>query len=145
MRIYIDERKAGAVKLHQKAKIRLRSQSKKLFDGYVARIEPKSDPVTEERVVDIACAKVPKPFFLNEQAEATIYVGKLKNVVIIPAKVLIHGGVWVYKNGKVHFQKVKVLATKNDKVAVDGLKAGTKILIPDLHKKPLSEGTKVFL
>ncbi|BBG65745.1 probable RND efflux membrane fusion protein [Hydrogenimonas sp.] len=145
VRINIDERRAGAIKPHQKAEIRLRSKAETAMSGYVARIEPKSDPVTEERIVDVAFDRLPQPFFLNEQAEATIGVGKLDNTVVVPTKVLVHGGLWIYDNGRARFKKVEVLAENGEKAAVKGVEAGVKVLVPAPRKKPLREGARIYL
>ena len=72
VRTYIDERISGGIRVGQKAKIMLRSQQDRMFEGRVVRIEATSDPVTQERVVDVAFVKVPDPFYLNEQAEVYI-------------------------------------------------------------------------
>jgi len=145
VKAYIDERISGKIAPKQRAKIRLRSQSQTLLPGFVARIEAESDPVTEERVVDVAFDRVPIPFYINEQAEVTIKTGELKNVVLVPLGLIRHDGVWIYRNGEAHFVKLKILG-KNDKfAAVEHLNEGAKILIPDPHKKPLFEGADIRL
>ena len=145
VRAYIDERISGKIAKGQKASIVLRSQAGKPLTGFVARIEAESDPVTEERVVDVAFEKVPFPFYINEQAEVTITTAKLHDAVLVPVKLIRRGGVWVYRDGEAHFVKLKILG-RNDKYAgVEGVKAGTKILVPDPHKKPLFNGADIRL
>ena len=51
---YIDESKAGEIKVGEPAEIVLRSRPNQRFHGQVARIEPESDRVNEERRVEIA-------------------------------------------------------------------------------------------
>ena len=143
VRSYIDERISTNVSVGERAWIVLRSQPHKKLRGEVVRIEAKSDPVTEERVVDVAFQKPPFPFYLNEQAEVTIHTGTLHDVVLVPLAVIRHGGVWVYRNGEAHFVKIKIVAKGNRYAAVQGVKAGEKILVPDPHKKPLFEGADV--
>ncbi len=144
VKIYIDERQAGTLHKGAKASVVLRSRSMQQFIGYIARIEPKSDPVTEERIIDIAFAKPLNSFSIGEQAQATITTGIVK-AVIVPSSVLTHGGVWVYRDGKAYFQKIKVVAQNSKKVAIEGVDEGTKILIPNPKKKPLFEGARVHL
>ena len=48
---YIDESKAGEIKVGEPAEIVLRSRPNQRFHGTVARIEPESDRVNEERRV----------------------------------------------------------------------------------------------
>ncbi|WP_457596263.1 efflux RND transporter periplasmic adaptor subunit [Hydrogenimonas sp.] len=145
VRLNIDERISGGVKTGQKARITLRSRESDPMTGSVVRIEPQSDPVTEERIVDIAFDRLPEPFYLNEQAEATIETGRLDGVWLLPARVVTRGGVWVYEGGEAHFRKLEILGRHDKSVAVKGVKAGEKILVPDPHKKPLFNGVDVRL
>ena len=143
VRSYIDERISKDVAVGERAWIVLRSQADKKLRGSVARIEAKSDPVTQERIVDVAFHKVPFPFYLNEQAEVTIHTATLHGVVLVPLAVIRHGGVWVYRNEEAHFVKLKILAKGDRYAAVEGVKAGEKILVPDPRKKPLFEGADI--
>ena len=145
VKAYIDERISGQIAKGQKAQIVLRSKAGQKLPGIVARIEAESDPVTEERVVDVAFDKVPIPFYLNEQAEVTIRTGQVKGAILVPLTLIRHDGVWVYRKGEAHFVKLEILG-KNDRfAAVKGLREGEKILIPDPHKKPLFEGADIRL
>ncbi|HFC03352.1 MAG TPA: HlyD family efflux transporter periplasmic adaptor subunit [Nitratifractor salsuginis] len=145
VKAYIYERISGQIAKKQKAQIVLRSKAGQKLRGFVARIEAESDPVTEERVVDVAFDKVPIPFYLNEQAEVTITTGLLHDVLLVPIRLVRHGGVWVYRRGEAHFIKLEILG-KNDRfAAVKGLREGEKILVPDPHKKPLFEGADIRL
>ena len=51
---YIDESKAGEIKVGEPAEIVLRSAPSQRYHGKVARIEPESDRVNEERRIEIA-------------------------------------------------------------------------------------------
>jgi len=139
----IDERISGGVKVGQKAVVILRSKEKSPLEGEVVRIEAQSDPITEERIVDVAFADLPRPFFINEQAEVYIVTGKLSDVLIVPARVMVHGGVWVYADGEARFKPLKVLGRSGDDVAVEGIDANDRILVPDPHKKPLFDGVDI--
>jgi len=149
IRAYIDEKISGAVKVGQKATITLRSHAGSKLKGYVKRIVAQSDAVTQEREVDVAFEKLPIPFFMNEQAEVDIVTDRLHNVVKIPARLLeyhkAHAGVWVQKDGKAHFQTVKVLGISDNQVAVQGLEVSQKVLEPSKNKKELREGSSVAL
>jgi len=140
----IDEALSKDLRAGERATIRLRSRPHETLAGHVARIEPESDPVTEERIVEVAFEKLPRPFYLKEQAEVTIDVGVTPHAFILPKSALQHGGVWIDRDGKAHFKKVKVLAEQGGKAAVEGLKGDEIILLPDPHKKSLSEGTRVY-
>ncbi len=149
IRAYIDEKISGGVEKNKRAQIILRSKPNEKLRGFVARIESKSDPVTEERVVDVAFDKIPIPFYLNEQAEVYIKIGKLKDVIKIPGKVLVKRkgkiGVWAAENGKAFFKEVKVLGRNEGFVAVSGIKEGEIVLVPNPKKKPLFNGASIRL
>jgi len=147
VKAYIDEKVSGRVKVGQKAEITLRSQYEKRFEGTVARIVPKSDPVTLEREVDVVFKRLPKPFYINEQAEVSISSKTYKDVVKVPLKALSYYkkkvGVWTEKEGKAHFIAVKVLVRGDKEAAVTGIEDNMTLLIESEKKKPLEEGSSV--
>jgi len=148
VRAYIDERLSGSIKVGQKASIVLRSHSDKAFEGVVARIEPQSDAVTQERVVDVAFAKEIEPFYLNEQSEVTIDTKRLQNVTLVPAKAVVFyqgkQGVWVDKGGRADFVQVSVLGSDAKSVAIKEQLDKATIIVPSANKKPLRIGSRVF-
>ena len=72
MLAYIDESKAGEIKVGEPAEIVLRSHPNQRLKGRVARIEPESDRVNEERKIEIAFDQIPAYANLGEQAEVYI-------------------------------------------------------------------------
>jgi len=147
VKAYIDEKISANVKVGSPATISLRSHAEKKYPAIVKRIVAQSDLVTQEREVDVAFNKLPLPFFINEQAEVYIQTKTYKNVLKIDADALIHlsdaSGVWVLKNSKAHFNRVKVIAIANGEAAVEGLSPQSKLLISDPSKKALKEGMEV--
>jgi len=147
VKAYIDEKLSGSIKVGQHADIKLRSQYERIFKGYVKRIVAESDPVTQEREVDVAFNKVPIPFYINEQAEVTISSKTYKDAIKIPAKALTYyqekPGVWTSQNGRAHFIPVKILTRDHNEVAVEGIDKDTEILIESPDKKPIKEGSRV--
>ena len=85
----IDERISSKIALNQKATIRLRSQPDKTYEGIVKRVASMSDAVTLEREVNVAFSTLPKPFYINEQAEVNIIAESFHNVLKIPSSVVI--------------------------------------------------------
>jgi len=145
----IDERVSSSVKLAQSVKIHLRSQGDKVYEGVVARINPVSDSVTFERDIEIAFKKIPQPFYINEQAQVEIEVAQHKDVVKIPATLLVQNGgklgVWIAKDAKAHFIECEIIARNTQELGVKNLPLTAKILIPNSHKKPLKEGMSIHL
>jgi HlyD family secretion protein len=105
---FIDESKAGEIKVGEPAEIVLRSQPSQRFAGKVARIEPESDRVNEERRIEIAFDKLPADFHLGEQAEVYITTVRLPRALLVPEAAIIglgktRGTVWMVEDG--HLQQ----------------------------------------
>jgi len=145
----IDERICSEVRQGQKAKIRLHSQPDKIFAGSVKRISIMSDPVTLEREIDVSFEQLPKPFYINEQAEVYIEVKQYKDIVKIPLDVMVQKegawGVWTLENSRAHFLKLQNKVQNNSEVSAENLNEQLQIIVPDAHKKPLKEGMKIHL
>ncbi len=149
VKTYIDERLSGNIKTGLKASIVLRSHSHQIFKGKVVLIEPMSDPITQEREVDVGFVKIPEPFYMLEQAEVTIFTGDLKDIWLIPVKYLAtykqQQGFWIKKGSKAHFITPKIVAEDRGNVGVkDGIEASMEFILPDKTKKSLTEGMKIY-
>ncbi len=108
---YIDESKAGEIAVGQPAEIVLRSQPGRRIAGRVARIEPESDRVNEERRIEVAFDQIPETFNLGEQAEAYITTVHLTQALLVPEAAIIglgknHGTVWTAENGRLQQRDV---------------------------------------
>ena len=108
---YIDESKAGEIKVGEPAEIVLRSHSGARLQGRVARIEPESDRVNEERKVEIAFDRIPDNINLGEQAEVYITTVHLPQALLVPEAAIVglgknSGTVWTVENG--HLQQREV-------------------------------------
>jgi len=147
VRAYIDERISGDVEVGSSATITLRSNSDKEYKAIVKRVVAQSDPITQEREVNVAFEKLPLPFFINEQAEVYINTKEYKNVLKIDATAIVYkdtkSGVWVVKNNKAYFQEIKILAISAREAAIEGLDEKSKILKVSATNKALKEGMEV--
>ena len=108
---FIDESKAGEIKVGEPAEIVLRSLSGKRFQGKVARIEPESDRVNEERRVEVAFDPIPANANLGEQAEVYITTVRLPQALLVPEAAIIglgknHGTVWTVEDGRLQQREV---------------------------------------
>ena len=108
---YIDESKAGEIRVGNPAEIVLRSLPGQRFRGRVARIEPEGDRVNEERRVQVAFDRLPEDFHLGEQAEVYITTVRLGQASLVPEAVIeglssTSGTVWTVENG--HLQRRNV-------------------------------------
>ena len=100
---YIDESKAGEIKVGESAEVVLRSRPGQRIRGKVARIEPESDRVNEERRVAIAYDRIPDAFNIGEQAEVYITTMHLPQAVLVPEAAIIglgknRGSVWTVED-----------------------------------------------
>jgi len=145
----IDERISSQIQVMQKATITLRSQPDKIYEGVVKKIAAMSDDVTLEREIYIAFKNIPKPFYINEQAEVNINVKTYTDVLKVPLKVIVgkNGkiGIWILKESHAHFLRVEKIAQNNNEMAISNLDKNIQIIVPDTSKKPLSDGMKIHL
>ena len=145
----IDERLANQIKLNQKASITLRSKPNETLLGSVDRIVASSNLVTLEREIAVKFDEIPKPFYINEQAEVNIEVADYKNVLKIPLNLLVTNngkkGVWVARGENAYFESISISAQNDEEVAVSsGIDENTELLIYKPNNKPLSDGMKIF-
>ena len=108
---YIDESKAGEIKVGEPAEIVLRSHANQRLKGHVARIEPESDRVNEERKVEIAFENIPPYANIGEQAEVYITTVHLPRTLLVPEAAIIGlgktgGTVWTVEGGRLQQHKV---------------------------------------
>ena len=139
---FVDTRISSKIKKGQLTFIQLRSGEK--LRGYVYKISPINNPITNEREIFI---KPNKPILhINEQAVINIKIKTLKNVTTIPAKAVVFynqkEGVWILKNKKAKFLPLKIIAHSGNKVVIQ--QQNIKIILPNPKKKPLSEGMKIY-
>jgi HlyD family secretion protein len=102
---YIDESKAGEIRVGEPAAIVLRSQPGQRISGRVARIEPESDRVNEERRIAVAFGQIPAEFNLGEQAEVYITTVHLAQPLLVPEAAITglgknQGTVWTVEDGR---------------------------------------------
>jgi HlyD family secretion protein len=102
---YIDESKAGEIKVGAPAEIVLRSRPSQRLVGRVARIEPESDRINEERRVEVAFDRIPENFNLGEQAEVYITTVRLPEALLVPETAIVglarnRGSVWTVEDGR---------------------------------------------
>ncbi len=118
------------------ARIVLRSQSGKVLDGRVLRVEPLADAVTEETLAKVVFDKIPDPMPpIGELAEVTVILPPLPARPVIPNAAIrrIDGklGVWQVIGGKLRYTPVSLGTSDLDgNVQVrKGLKVGDRIVV----------------
>lgn len=129
------------------AEIVLRSSPAQPFPGKVARVEPLSDSVTEERIAQVAFDALPSGQTIGELAEVTLRRGRIESALVLPnASIRRQGGapgVWKLEAGTPKFAPVRLgEAGLDGRVQVlDGLKAGDKVVV--YSEKELAPGSRI--
>ncbi|MBK8793758.1 MAG: efflux RND transporter periplasmic adaptor subunit [Holophaga sp.] len=110
VRARVDQSRAQGVQVGQPASMVLRSAPETPIPGRVARIEMQSDPVTEERVVDVSFDPPPARLYLGELAEVTIRLPGEAGVLIVPSAAITREGgqtgVWQVVDGHASFKPI---------------------------------------
>lgn len=132
---YIDEGRAGDIRVGQPAEIKLRSLPRQMFKGRVVRIGIESDRVNEERRVYVACDDCPESFFLGEQAEVFITTDAVAKALFVPEAAIEQydgagGFVWTIENGRLKRQRVALgkRALDSRVEIVSGVPAGAQVV-----------------
>ncbi|RLB82064.1 MAG: efflux RND transporter periplasmic adaptor subunit [Deltaproteobacteria bacterium] len=144
----IDERISAQIKLSQTATIILRSRPDKHYKGVVRRIGTMTDAVTLERKIDVAFETIPTPFFINEQAQVIIDIKRYGNVTKVPLMAVVQKegkpGMWVVREDRAHFTVINKIARNETEMAIAEADKNSFIIVPDRHKKSLSEGMRIY-
>ena len=143
----LDQGRSRGLAVGQMADIVLRSNASTHYPGKVARIEPVSDSVTEERIAQIAFERIPEGLSVGEMTEVTVKTGATQSGLLLPnaaIKQMAQGsGVWKLKDGKPRLILVKLGDTGLDGTVqiLDGLAAGDEVVIHS--ERELNEGTRI--
>ncbi len=110
---YVDESKTGEIKVGDLTEVVLRSHPNERLRGRVARIEPESDRINEERRLEVTFDKIPAYANLGEQAEVYITTVRLPQALLVPEAAIVglskdHGTVWSVEDGHLHQHQVNL-------------------------------------
>lgn len=148
---WVDETAMPALKAEQKARVAFRSEPERTFAGVVSRLGRESDRETREFLVDVRVTELPENWTIGQRAEVFIETGQERNAVVLPAAFVARRqgrtGVFVYQNGKAHWQELSLGLSGRGLIAVtNGLRAGaTVVRMPEGEKTPLTEGRRIAL
>lgn len=143
----LDQGRSRGLAVGQAAEIVLRSNASTHHPGKVARIEPLSDSVTEERIAQIAFERIPEGLSVGEMTEVTVKTGAAQSGLQLPnaaIKQMPQGsGVWKLKDGKPSLTPVKLGSTSLDGSVqiLDGLAAGDEVVIHS--ERELNESARI--
>jgi RND family efflux transporter MFP subunit len=96
----IDEEDINAVKPGQKVLIRADAFPDRVFEGTVAEITPKGDPVARSFRVRIHLPAA-TPLMIGMTVDCNIILEERPNVLLIPASAVVEGKVWLVQDGAI--------------------------------------------
>ena len=107
-----DQVNSKGLKTGLPARVVLRSDTNRLLEGHVTRIEPMADAITEEMSAKISFAEplttLPP---VGELAEITVMLPEQSSTLVVPnasiKRLGVKSGVWEIKNGNLNFASVK--------------------------------------
>lgn len=135
VKLRLDQGRSAGLRVGLPADIALRSRPSVSLAGKVARIEPASDSVTEERIAQVSFDALPQGLSTGEMAEVTLRLPGVRDALLVPNAALrqrgAEKGVWLRDNGQLRFAPVKTGAEGLDGRVqiVDGLKAGDELIV----------------
>jgi HlyD family secretion protein len=131
----LDQSRATGLGPGLRAQITLRSSSHAPVPGMVARIDPASDSITEERIAQVTFDSPPAGLSTGEMAEVLVRLPAVHGALLVSNAALrqrgTHTGVWVHQEGKLRFVSIDVGAEGDDGMVqvIRGLKAGDAVVI----------------
>jgi RND family efflux transporter MFP subunit len=130
----VDEEDIARVVVGQKALLRTDALPGRLFDGEVAEITPKGDPVSRSYRVRIRLADAPEvdagPLRTGMTMDANLIVSRRENALLVPSRALKGNAVWVVQEGRVQRREVKKGVTGAERSEiVSGLAEGDMVVL----------------
>ena len=139
----VDEEDVPRVARGQRVLIRVDAFPEQVFEGTVAEITPRGDPVARAYRVRIALVGEP-PLQIGMSAETNIVIAQRDDALLLPAAAVVDGHVWKVEGGRAirHAVEVGVRAPErveirggladSDRVVVappEGLKEGDRVTV----------------
>ena len=130
----VDEEDIPRVVVGQKAMLRTDALPGRLFDGAVADITPKGDPISRSYRVRVRLADAPAvdagPLRTGMTMDVNLIVSRRENALLVPSRALKGNVVWVLHEGRVQRRDVKkgVAGTERTEI-VSGLAEGELVVL----------------
>ncbi len=147
VKVRLDQGRSRGLASGMLADVALRSNLSTKITGKVARVEPLSDSVTEERIVFVVLDKLPAGLTVGELAEVTLKGAPTTEMLTLPNAAIKHtlqgAGVWLVQDGKPKFSQVTLGESGLDgRVQIlDGLNDGDEVVA--YSEKELSQGARI--
>lgn len=133
--VRVDQGRSAGLRVGLPASIVRRADPSNVLRGTVVRVEPISDPITEERIAKVAFDRVPDDVSTGEMAEVTLHLPVVEDAVVVRnASIRRRGaqaGVWTHDEGTLTFVPVTLGAEGLDGTVqiVAGVEAGAEVVL----------------
>lgn len=147
LKVKIVERYVADIKPGLKAKVKLEAYPDEVFDATVAKVSPVLDQTSRTKEVILDFDKKDTRINAGMFAKVTLYTVDYKGKVTVPMSCVVtkgsHNYVFVVDEGGDRARKVEVILGRSvdDEVQVDGIEAGTKVVVEGMSV--LTDGSKV--
>lgn len=132
----VDEEDIPLVRVGQAVLVNADAFPDRVFEGRVAEITPKGDPVSRSYRVRVSLP-AETPLKVGMTADTNIIVRRRENALLVPATALASGHVWLVRDDRLLRQPVKVGISGGQKVEIlSGLKPKDWVVIlpsPEYH------------
>jgi RND family efflux transporter MFP subunit len=141
----ISEEDFADIKVGQKAIVIFLPYGEFRYNGFVSKILPTADPLTQRHLVDLNITDIEANKLIpGITGEVTIETGRHPAKAIIPRRALLNDNVYVVKDGKVELRPVKkgyVWLTGAE--ITEGLEPGEQVIVEDLDSFREGDSVKV--
>lgn len=144
VKLRVDQSRSAGLAVGLPAQIVLRSLPQQPLAGQVQRVEWQADPITEERIAQVAFEQIPATVSMGEMAEVTLPLQSVQDALLLP-QASVHTlqgrtGVWRLQSGKLVFAPVQLGAASLDGMVqvVQGVQWDDTVVV--FTEKPLSSG-----
>ncbi|WP_027458450.1 efflux RND transporter periplasmic adaptor subunit [Dechloromonas agitata] len=147
VKVRFDQGRSRGLAVGQATRITLRSNPGQPLAGQVARIEPLSDSVTEERIAQVGFDQIPPGLSVGEMAEVTVETTVALAALALPNAAVKHTargtGVWTLQDGKPAFTVVRLGQASLDGLVevIDGIRREDAVIVHS--ERDLAPGKRI--
>lgn len=118
----VDEEDIARVAIGQQVTMRTDALPQRLFDGEVAEITPKGDPVSRSYRVRIRLRDAPAaaegPLRTGMTMDTNIIVARREAALLVPSRALAGDAVWVLRDGRLHRRAVRKGVVGSERIEI---------------------------
>ena len=148
--VRFDQLQSAGLKATLPARITLRSQPGHIFSGFIERVEPLADRITEELLAKVLFTVLPEPLPpVGELCEVTVSLPPLQALPVVP-NASVHRvdgrlGVWIIEGSGLRFAEVRTgMADRDGNLQIlRGLQAGARVVV--YSKSALHAGSRISI